>query len=61
MEASYLTASADGEGGRLPAKPRQIKYVARGPILEMTGKDRRSTTVISRRSCWSTSCGHTRT
>jgi hypothetical protein len=38
MEASYLTASADGKGGALPCKPRQIMYVARPHILKRTGR-----------------------
>lgn len=36
METAYLEASA---AGTLPANARQIMYAARGPILEMTGKD----------------------
>ena len=39
MEAAYLHASDDGEGGRLPANPRQIYYAARPAILAATGKD----------------------
>src|SRR3954447_24778524 len=35
MEAAYLKASG---GGRLPVKPRQIMYAARGHIQERTGK-----------------------
>lgn len=35
MEASYMAASANDT---LPANPRQIYYAARGPVLEMTGK-----------------------
>jgi hypothetical protein len=36
MERAYLAASANGT---LPTNPRQIYYRARGPVLEMTGKD----------------------
>ena len=36
MADAYLEASA---GGTLPANARQIMYAARGPILELTGKD----------------------
>ena len=39
MEGAYLHASDDGEGGRLPANPRQIYYAARPAILAATGKD----------------------
>jgi hypothetical protein len=37
MSQAYAVAS---DNGRLPANPRQIYYAARGPILEMTGKQR---------------------
>ena len=36
MEKAYLKAS---DGGKLPAKARQIMYAARPKILAMTGKD----------------------
>jgi DNA topoisomerase VI subunit B len=36
MEEAYLKAS---DGGKLPAKPRQIMYAARPSILKITGKD----------------------
>jgi DNA topoisomerase VI subunit B len=39
MPEAYQKASDDGEGGRLPVKPRQIMYAARRRILEMTGRD----------------------
>src|SRR5262249_36040112 len=35
MERAYLQAS---DNGTLPVTPRQIMYVARGPVHEMTGK-----------------------
>jgi hypothetical protein len=37
MPQAYAVAS---DNGRLPANPRQTYYAARGPILEMTGKQR---------------------
>lgn len=37
VREAYLKAS---DGGRLPAKPRQIMYAARPAVLELTGKDR---------------------
>jgi hypothetical protein len=36
MEEAYLKAS---DGGKLPAKPRQIMYAARPNVLTLTGKD----------------------
>ena len=60
MEASYLTASADGEGGRLPVKPRQIMYVARPSILKRTGRQTFNRRLFHAGRCWSPSCGNTR-
>jgi Topoisomerase 6 subunit A/Spo11, Toprim domain len=37
MKTAYLKASADGEGGTLPVKPRQIMYAARRQVIDMTG------------------------
>ena len=60
MVEAYTQASDDGEGGTLPVKPRQIMYRARGLDPRKRPARRRSTTTISPRSCWSTSCATTR-